>query len=192
MSESEQAMSAEVSQSEQSALPAVAAVVADARPFLVVTVLMDAAARPAALTRSHGDALARAIEAAAGEKIAGIDIVELPILAKTFDALRGALHIGEDTVGLYDVFPLASHLDAATRQIAGQFLAAEAVWALDEQGALGGVPVHLTLNLPKHWDKDPKRVHAKLVEAGALELSPEGVEAFRRVKAKWDAAVAVS
>ena len=155
-------------------------------PFLVLTVLLDGAARAAAITRSHGDALERAMKACAGEAIAGLEIVELPIAPKAFDALRQHLNLGKDVVGLYDVFPLASHLDAELRTVAGQFLAAEALWTLEEQGMLGGVPLNVKLDLPPGWDSNPKVVHGRLVEAGALNLSHEGVETFKRVKASWD------
>jgi hypothetical protein len=72
--------------------------------------------------------------------------------------------------------------------VAGQFLAAEALWTLEEQGQLGGVPVNVKLDIPNGWEKDPKAIHAKLLEAGALELSPEGIETFKTVKSAWDAA----
>ncbi|MBC7174036.1 MAG: hypothetical protein H5U40_16460, partial [Polyangiaceae bacterium] len=97
-------------------------------PFLVLTVLLDASARPAAITRSHGDALERAMAATAGHTIAGMDLVELPIAKSTFDALKRQLGVAPDVIGIYDIFPLASHLDPAVRKVAGQFLAAEALW----------------------------------------------------------------
>jgi hypothetical protein len=158
----------------------------DSPPFLVLTVLLDGAARPAAVTRSHGDALERAMKAAAGQTIAGMDLVELPNAKPAFDALKNHLRIGPDVIGIYDVFPLASHLDASVRKVAGQFLAAEALWTLEDQGQLGGVPLNMQLDLPKGWDRDPKAVHARLVEAGALELSPAGIETFKTVKSAWD------
>lgn len=158
----------------------------DPRPFLVVTALLDSGARPAAVTRSHGDAMERAFVAAGAEGTAGMDLVELPISPAAFGALRKALALGEDVVGLYDVFPLAAHLDEAVRKVAGQFLAAEAVWGLEEQGQLGGVPLNVRLDLPKGWDRDPKKVHEKLVEARALDLSAEAIETFKRIKGAWD------
>ncbi len=159
---------------------------ADSPPFLVLTVLLDASARPAAITRSHGDARERAMKASAGHAIAGMDLVELPIARPAFEALKKHLRIANDAVGLYDIFPLASHLDGAVRKVAGQFLAAEALWTLEEQGQLGGVPLNVQLDLPRGWDKDPQAVHARLVSAGALELSPRGIETFKSVKASWD------
>ncbi|MCA9531285.1 MAG: hypothetical protein KC543_14245 [Myxococcales bacterium] len=159
----------------------------DPRPFLVVTVLLDYGARPASVTRSHGDALDRAMRASDGRDIAGLDLIELPIAGPAFQALRRVLSLDSETVGLYDVFPLASHLDAPLRKIAGQFLAAEALWTLEEQGQLGGVPINVKLEYPKGWSHDPKAVHGKLVEAGALDLSPAGIETFKVVKAAWDA-----
>ena len=63
----------------------------DPRPYLVLTVLLDGSARPAAITRSHGDALERSMMATQGQDIAGIDLVELPIAAPVFKALRQPL-----------------------------------------------------------------------------------------------------
>jgi hypothetical protein len=62
------------------------------------------------------------------------------------------------------------------------------VWTLEEQGLLGGVPLNVRLDLPKGWDKDPKAVHGKLVEAQALNLAPSAIETFKTVKSAWDAA----
>jgi len=160
----------------------------DPRPFFVVTALLDGAARPAAVTRSHGDALERAMNAATGQQIAGLDLVELPISPAAFGQLRKHLSLPNETVALYDMFPLASHLDEEVRKVAGLFLAAEAVWTLEEQGALGGVPLNLKLSLPPSWDRDPKKIHQRLMDAGALDLSPQGVEVFKQVKSKFDAA----
>ena len=162
----------------------------DPRPFLVVTALLDSGARPAAVTRSHGDAMERAYVSAGSEPMAGLDLVELPISPAAFGALRKALSLDDGVVGLYDVFPLAAHLDGPVRTVAGQFLAAEAVWGLEEQGQLGGVPLNVRLDLPKGWDRDPKAVHEKLVEAGALDLTAEGIEAFKRIKGAWDQSAA--
>ncbi|MCA9617175.1 MAG: hypothetical protein H6722_30765 [Sandaracinus sp.] len=156
-------------------------------PYLVVTALLDSGARPAHLTRSHGDAMERAYVASASQKIAGLDLVELHVSAPAFDAMRKALGLKPTTVGLYDLFPLAAHLDPAVRKVAGQFLAAEAVWTLEEQNLLGGVPLNVRLDLPRGWDKDPKAVHAKLVEAGALDLTADAIETFKTVKTAWDA-----
>jgi hypothetical protein len=159
----------------------------DPRPFLVLTVLVDGAARAAAITRSHGDALERAMRASSGHDIAGFDIIELPIAPQAFGALRRHLSADEETVGFYDLFPLSAHLDLPTRRAAGQFLAAEALWTLEEQGLLGAVPINLKLDLPKGWSRDPKDVRDRLVEAGALELTASGIETYKSVKATWDA-----
>lgn len=155
-------------------------------PHLVLTVVLDSGARPAAVTRSHGDAIERAYAAMQSEAVAGLDLVELPVGPKLFQALRQWMQAGTDIIGLYDLFPLAAHLDAPMRKVAGQFLAAEALWALDAQGQLGGVPVSVKLDLPKDWQRDPSAVHAHLLEAKALDLSAAGVEAFRRIKQRWD------
>lgn len=159
----------------------------DPRPFIVVTAIFDQTARPAALTLSHGDALERAYKATSGRKVAGLDIVELPIPPKAFAALRETAGRDADTVAVYDVFPLAAHLDVETRRIAGQFLAAEILWALEEQGHLKGVPLNLRLDFPSGWDKAPKAVHEKLVEAGALDLAEDAIEDFKAIKTSWDA-----
>ena len=50
------------------------------RPFLILTAICDASARPAAITRGHGDAMERAYTAANGCETSGLDIIELPIL----------------------------------------------------------------------------------------------------------------
>src|SRR5687767_4593350 len=64
----------------------------DPRPFLVLTAILDGSARPAAITRSHGDAMERAIVSTSGHDIAGLDLVELPPIAPpTFAALRKQL-----------------------------------------------------------------------------------------------------
>ena len=139
------------------------------------------------MTVSHGKAMERAIGASGGHTIAGMDLVELPVAAPAFGALRKALQLAEDTVALYDLFPLASHLATDVRKVAGQFLAAEAVWTLEEQGLLGGVPLNVRLDLPSGWERDPKAVHAKLVEAGALNLAETAIETFKTVKTAWDA-----
>ncbi len=158
----------------------------DPRPYLVLTVLLDGAARPAAVTRSHGDALERSMMATQGQEIAGLDLVELPIAPAVFKALRTPLQIPEDQVGLYDVFPLASHLAPELRKIAGQFLAAEALWTLEEQGLLGGVPVNVKLDVPQGWSAAPKEVHQRLVDAGALDLTESGINAYKAIKTAWD------
>jgi hypothetical protein len=155
--------------------------------FIVVTAIHDQSARPAALTLSHGDALERATKATAGQRIAGLDLVELPVPSKAFAALRDAAAQPESTVAVYDLFPLASHLDATARRVAGQFLAAEILWALEEQGHLKGVPLNLKLDLPDGWDKSPKAIHERLVAEGALDLSEDAIEAFKTIKTSWDA-----
>ncbi|MEZ4253552.1 MAG: hypothetical protein R3B99_35530 [Polyangiales bacterium] len=62
------------------------------------------------------------------------------------------------------------------------------MWTLEEhKNLLGGVPLDVRLDLPRGWDKDPKAVHAKLVEAGALDLTADAIETFKTVKTAWDA-----
>ena len=158
----------------------------DPRPYVVITVLLDASARPAAISRSHGDAYERSLNASQGHDLAGLELVELPIAAPVFQALRQPLAIPGDAVGLYDLFPLASHLKPEFRKIAGQFLAAEALWTMEEQGLLGGVPVNVKLDVPKGWKTDPKDIHQHLVAEGALDLSEAGIETYKAIKTAWD------
>lgn len=160
----------------------------DPRPFIVVTAILDGSARPAAVTMAHGEAMERALNATHGKDIAGLDIVELPVPPPAFAALRKHSGRAPDSVAVYDVFPLAASLDGPVRTIAGQFLAAEALWALDAAGQLEGVPMNLKLDVPSGWERDPKAIHEKLVGAGALELSPAAIETFKAIKGAWDAA----
>jgi hypothetical protein len=89
-------------------------------------------------------------------------------------------------VAVYDVFPLPPTLDPGVRAVAGQFLAAAILWAMEERNLLGGAPMNLKLDLPQGWDKAPKAVHERLVAAGALDLSEDQVATYKRVKAEWD------
>lgn len=158
----------------------------DTRPFIVVTAILDGSARPAAITISHGDAMERAIGATSGQPIAGMDIVELPVPPPAFGALREHAGRPDDAVAVYDLFPLSAALPSDMRVVAGQFLAAEVLWALEEQGLLKGVPLNLKLDLPDGWDRAPKAVHEKLVGAGALDLTREAIETFKQIKSRWD------
>lgn len=159
----------------------------DPRPFIVLTAIHDSNARVAAITLSHADAWERAQKALAGKDIAGVDIVELPVPPRAFAALREHIQRSPETVAVYDLFPLAAHLGRSTRKVAGQFLAAEILWALEEQGILSGIPLNLRLDVPRSWgDRSPKAVHEKLVEAGALDLTEAAIEDFRAIKAVWD------
>jgi hypothetical protein len=164
----------------------------DPRPFLVVTAIVDQAARPAAVTCSHGDALQRAQRAVGERAVAGLDVVELPIAHPTFTALRDHFGRPKDTVAVYDLFPLAAHLDPAHRRTAAQFLAADVLWALDAQGQLGGIPLNVRLEVPSGWDRELKAVHERLMAVGALDLSPEAIETFKAVKAAWEALAPMS
>ncbi|MEM7447061.1 MAG: hypothetical protein AAF355_02350 [Myxococcota bacterium] len=155
-------------------------------PFLVLTVVLDSGARAATATMSHADALEEARKSVASESIAGLSLVELPIGPAPFGALRKHLGVAPTVIGLYDLFPLASHLDSEVRRVAGQFLAAEALWALEEQGMLGGVPLNVKFEVPPGWSSEPKKLHDLLLEAGALELTAAGIETFKRVKTDFD------
>jgi hypothetical protein len=155
-------------------------------PYLILTAICDASARPAAITCGHGDAMERALTAAGAHHIEGLDLVELPIAPAAFSALRKHLQVPENTVTVYDLFPLSARMDEKYRTVAGQFLAAEALWTLEEQGLLQGVPFSIKFDLPKGWDKDPKKLHQKLIEAGALDLSEEAIKTYKSVKGAWD------
>jgi hypothetical protein len=157
------------------------------KPFLVLTAICDASARPAAVTRGHGEAMERALNAAGNHQIDGLDLVELPISPPAFDALRRHLGESPETVTVYDLFPLSAHLDPRYRTVAGQFLAAEALWILEEQGLLQGVPFSIKFELPRGWDKDPKKLHARLVEAGALDLDESAIKTFKQIRSAWEA-----
>lgn len=154
-------------------------------PFIVLTAVLDAEARPASITRAHGEAFERLLPATSAHKVAGVDLVELPIHHAAHVALRKHLGLPEDSPGIYDVFPLSPSLDPAVRKAAAQFLAAESLWNLDAQGVFGRQVLSVRLDLPAGWDRDPKAVHQKLVEAGALELSPEQVETYKAIKAAF-------
>lgn len=161
----------------------------DPRPYIVVTAILDSNARVASVTLSHADAWERAQKAMVGKEIAGIDIVELPVPPRAFTALREHTQRSPETVAVYDLFPLAAHLDRATRKVAGQFLGAEVLWALEEQGTLSGIPLNLRLDVPRTWgDRSPKAVHEKLMEAGALDLTERAIDDFKAIKGQWDQA----
>ncbi|MGD8861068.1 MAG: hypothetical protein PVI30_13765 [Myxococcales bacterium] len=163
---------------------------AEGRPFIIITAICDASARPAAITVGHGDALERAINATAGQDIEGFDLVEVPIAPGAFSALRKLVGLPPTAVTVYDVFPLSAQLDPSYRTVAGQFLAAEALWALEEQGMLGGVPFTVQFDLPRGWDKDPKKIHERLLEEKALALDPGAIESFKQIKQAWEASAA--
>jgi hypothetical protein len=157
----------------------------DKGPFIVITAVLDAEARPASVTRSHGEAFERALAATKGHTIANLDLVELPIDKTAHAALRRHLGLPDDQAGVYDVFPLSPALPPNVRRAAAQFLAAETLWTLDAQGAFGANALSVKLDLPAGWEKDPKAIHQKLVESGALELSDSAVETYRAIKERW-------
>lgn len=155
-------------------------------PFIVITAVLDADARPANITRSHGQAFERALAATAGQHIANLELVELPIDRNAHAKLRKHLGLSDDQAGVYDVFPLAPTLDPKVRKAAAQFLAAESLWTLDAQGVFGNNnTLSVKLDLPKGWAKDPQAIHQKLVESGALELSEEAVQTYLAIKTAW-------
>lgn len=157
------------------------------RPFIILTAICDASARPAAVTVGHGDAMERALRATEGQDTLGLDLIELPIAPAAFAALRKHLQLGADIVTAYDIFPLAGELKEQYRAVAGQFLAAEALWTLEEQGLLSGVPFTIQFDVPSGWDKEPKKLHERLVAEKALALDANAIETFKAVKAAWEA-----
>ena len=82
---------------------------------------------------------------------------------------------------------MASHLKPEFRKIAGQFLAAEALWTMDEQGLLGGVPVNVKLEVPKGWKTDPKDIHQHLSRRRRARPHRSGIETYKAIKTAWDA-----
>lgn len=154
-------------------------------PFIVLTAVLDAEARPASITRAHGEAFERLLQATNTHPIAGVDLVELPIDHAAHTVMRKHLGLSDEHAGVYDVFPLSPTLSPPVRKAAAQFLAAEMLWNLDAQNVFGKQALSVKLDLPRDWDKDPKAVHQKLIEAGALELSPEAVETYKAIKAAW-------
>lgn len=156
-------------------------------PFIVLTAVLDAEARSASVTRSHGQAYERALVAAQGQQIANLELVELPIAKAAHTALRKHLKLPADQAGVYDVFPLNPNLDAGVRKAAAQFLAAESLWTLDAQGVFANSALSVKLDLPKGWAKDPAAIHQKLVESGALELSEADIETYRVIKEAFSA-----
>jgi hypothetical protein len=160
---------------------------AERRPLIVLTAILDGSARPATVTVSHGDAMVRALEAIGSHDVIGPEIIELTVPPQAFGALRRWMRGGPELVALYDVFPLNPALSQGHRRVAAQFLSAERLWAMEEQGLLEGFPLNLRLDLPRGWDKDPKAIHEKLVGAGALDLDEAAVEAFKAIKTAWDA-----
>ncbi|NLY94772.1 MAG: hypothetical protein GXY23_12170, partial [Myxococcales bacterium] len=153
----------------------------DAPPKLLLTSVLDSSARPASVTRSHGDAMERLYRAMQGVTVGSIELVELPIPHKTFVLLRAHLGRPESTVALYDVFPASAKLDRELVRVAGQFLAAEAIWLLEGQGQLGSSVFDVRVDVPAGWDKSPKAIQQRLVEAGALDLGASAIEAFKKV-----------
>jgi len=160
-------------------------------PYLVLTAILNSSARPAALTRSHGDAMDQALNAVGSLPLAGIELVEMPIAPQTFDALRKYSGKPAHTVAVYDIFALPSVLSPTVRQVAGQFLAAEALWTLEASGMLAGVPVNVRIQTPKNWDRDPQKIREKLLAEGALELSDQCITTFKQIKDAWDASQTV-
>lgn len=129
----------------------------------------------------------RAYNAAEGHAVSGINLVELALSPAAFAALRKHLQVGGNVVTVYDVFPLSGTLAPEVLTVAGQFLAAEALWTLEEQGMLSGVPFSIKFDAPRGWDVSPEKLHERLVAAGALDLTPEAIETFRAIKTAWDA-----
>jgi hypothetical protein len=41
-------------------------------------------------------------------------------------------------------------------------------------------------DLPRAWDKDPKKLHERLIAENALDLSEQAVTTYKEIKAAWD------
>lgn len=156
-------------------------------PRLVLTALHDVSTRPAALTESHGAAMSKLFAAAKGHKHDGIHIVEMSVPAPVFVAARKAMQKPRETVALYDLFPFPSKLDGAVRDVAARFLATESLWSLAEEGKLGEFALDVRIPTPRGWDRDPKKIQERLVEAGALDLTEEEIATYQAVRAAFDA-----
>ena len=52
---------------------------------------------------------------------------------------------------------------------------------------LSGVPFTVQFDVPRGWDKDPKKLHERLVEEHALDLGEDAVRVFKDIKTAWDA-----
>ena len=61
----------------------------DPRPYLVITVLLDGSARPAAISRSHGDAYERSLNATQGKEIAGVELTCVDSIGDVLDRVDG-------------------------------------------------------------------------------------------------------
>lgn len=157
-------------------------------PRLVLTAIHDLNARAAALTESHGTTIARLIAASKGKAHGGFEIVELPVPPAIFQAARKALGRGKDVIALYDLFPTPAKLDPDTRKVAARFLAAETLWSLAEEGKLGDSALDVRIPTPRGWDRDPRAIQEKLVQAGALDLSEDDVAAFQAIRSAFDPA----
>jgi len=157
-------------------------------PRLVLTAIHDLNTRPASLTESHGRTMAKLIAAAKGKPHGGFEVVELAVPPAVFIAARKALGRGKDVVAIYDLFPTPVKLTPEIRHIAARFLAAEALWTLAEEGKLGDAALDVRIPTPRGWDRDPRAIQQKLLEAGALDLSDEDIAAFQSVRSAFDPA----
>lgn len=155
-------------------------------PRLVLTAIHDLNARAASLTESHGRTMGTLIAAAKGKTHGGFEVVELPVPPGVFIAARKALGRGKDVVALYDLFPTPAKLDPEIRKVAARFLAAEALWSLAEEGKLGDAALDVRIPTPRGWDRDPRAIQQKLLEAGALDLSEDDVSAFQAIRSSFD------
>jgi hypothetical protein len=50
----------------------------------------------------------------------------------------------------------------------------------------------VNFDLPRGWDKDPKKLHARLVEEHALDLGENAVQVFKDIKTAWNATTPVA
>ncbi len=156
-----------------------------ASSWITLTAVLSASARPAAVTRSHGDALEQLMPLIGSDPYAGIDIVELPIAPQTFNPLREFLQKPAHSVALYDVFAVPANVSGTVRKIAAQYLAAESLKTLEAQGVLGGVPLSIHLDVPSDWQADMEKIGERLRGKGALAVHDAPDSFIKPLRAQW-------
>lgn len=124
--------------------------------------------------------------AAKGKTHAGFEIVEMPVPTAVFLAARKALGKSRETAAIYDLFPFPAKLAPEIRQVAARFLATEVLWSLAEEGKLGEFALDVRIPTPRGWDRDPKKIQERLVEAGALDLAESDIATFQEIRATFD------
>ena len=153
--------------------------------WILLTAVMSAPARPAAVTRSHADALEQLYNLLQDAPHAGIELVELTIAPQSFNALRTFLQKPAHQVAIYDVFAIPASVSPQVRKISAQYLAADSLLQLEAQGVLGGTPLSLHLNIPKDWDVGLPKIKERLAAQGALALQDSPNAPIHRLREEW-------